>query len=275
MAKLALHSVTARQLEHFTAQPSHAVLLTGPMGIGKTAVADYLAAQLAGQNLETFAYLKRITSLEGKAITIEQVRELEHFLSLKVPGSAAIKRLVIIEQAQLLGTEAQNAILKTLEEPPADTVIILTATSAQSLLPTIQSRLQSIQITKPAKADLLALISADDSSYALTGGLPGLLYAMMNDETHPLLDAVKTARGLLSQTAYERLNQVDVLAKDKPLAINVLTILQQMAHISLRSASGAAAKRWQGIMIQSYQAGEQLSASAQPKLALTNLLLNL
>jgi energy-coupling factor transporter ATP-binding protein EcfA2 len=263
MANLAIHPTTQAQLDRFMAAPSHAVLLTGTTGIGKTSLANYLAERLQVQP----AYMRRITSLDGKAIGIEPIRELEHFLSLAVPGRAAIKRVIIIEQSQL----------KTLEEPPVDTVIIMTAPSVQSLLPTIQSRLQTIAVIKPAKAELAAVLPSDkfDVVYAISGGLPGLLQALVADESHPLTTAVAVARQLLGQSSYERLLQVDRLSKDKQLAQDTLAILQQMAHISLQTATGLAAKRWQGILGSAYEAAKDLSNSGQPKLVLTKVLLSI
>jgi DNA polymerase III delta prime subunit len=280
MTAPALHTTTAIQLTDFIATPSHAVLLTGATGIGKRVVAEYLADTIlkhSYKSLNEYPYARVIVSGEGKMIGIEAIRDLEHFLSLKVPGSSLIKRVIIIDQAQLLGLEAQNALLKTLEEPPVDTIIIMTAPSVQSLLPTIQSRLQTIAIIKPAKSDLASVMpsTAFDANYTISGGLPGLLHALINNQDHPLTAAVVTARQLLVQSGYERLLQVDTLAKDKQLTQNTLSILQQMAHISLQSAKGPASMRWQGIMKASYQASEALAASGNAKLVLTNLLIQL
>ena len=277
---LALHPTTALHLERYIAAPSHAVLLTGAAGIGKKTIAEYIARQLIGPeytHLADHPYVRFVTSVDGKAIPIESIRELEHFLRLKVPGDAHIKRIIIIENAQLLGLEAQNALLKTLEEPPLDTVIILTAPSAQTLLPTIQSRLQTIAIIKPSNSDLEDVMPSEtfDSLYAICGGLPGLVHAMIHDESHPLKEAVATARQLLGMSSYERLLMVDRLSKDKQLALNTLSILQQMAHISLKTAVGVASQRWQGIMQSSYEAAEALDANGNTKLVLSNLLVKL
>ena len=280
MSKLALHPTTARQLEFFIKRPSHAVLITGATGIGKTCVAEQLAEQLLGLregDLNDYSYIRRIRPDDGKAIGIEPIRKLEHFLSLKTPGVAHIKRIIIIEQSHMLGVEAQNALLKTLEGPPFDTVIILTAPTTTSLLPTIQSRVQSIAITRPSKEDLAKSMPANnfDALYAVSGGLPGLLHAMINHETPPLSEAVKLARSILGQTHYERLLQVDVLSKNKVLAGNVLHIMQQMAFISLQTAEEPASKRWQEIMATSYIAAEALDASGNVKLVLSNAFLKL
>ncbi len=277
---LALHPTTSTAIARYVAHPSHAVLITGTTGIGKSSIASLIASQILGVahgDLAHQAYLRRIVSDDGKAISIEQVRQLEHFLSLKVPGESAVKRVIIIEQSQLMTTEAQNALLKTLEEPPHDTVLILTAPSTAALLPTIQSRLQTLAVVVPNREALAAAMPSPsfDTLYAITGGLPGLLHALIHDEAHPLAEAVKVARSLLAQSSYERLLQVDYLTKNKTLAANTLSILQQMAHVTLQTAEGGASKRWQTILSTSYSAARALDASGNTKLVLTNALLNL
>src|SRR5579884_1452927 len=129
MSRFVLNKFTERQLQDFTAAPSHAVLLIGPAGIGKTTLAIDLAEkllELPPGKFQDYPYKMQLSSIEGKAIGIEDVRSLEHFLSLKVPRRNQFNRTVIIEDAHLLTLEAQNALLKTLEEPPEASILILT-----------------------------------------------------------------------------------------------------------------------------------------------------
>lgn len=285
MSQPVLHPATARQFQAFVAQPSHAVTLVGPTGSGKHTVATALVEAIL--DLETgsfasYAYGRTVTPVDAKAIGIEPIRELEHFLSLKVPGVAGFNRAVIIEDAHKLTTEAQNALLKTLEEPPEGTLIVLTASHAQSLLPTIRSRTQTITIKTPNLDSIQDYFVARGhksqavaQTYALSGGLMGLMTALLEDADHPLKAATETARQLLGATTYDRLLLVDQLSKQKDLAQNVLFIIGQMAHVSLRSATGPSAKKWQSILESSYAATELLAQSAQPKLVLTNLMLTL
>jgi DNA polymerase III delta prime subunit len=79
---------------------------------------------------------------KSRIITIDAIREFEHTLSL----SAQPDRLKIglIEEADCLGADAQNAFLKTLEEPSRGTMLLLTTTRARKLLPTIRSRCQTL-----------------------------------------------------------------------------------------------------------------------------------
>jgi hypothetical protein len=99
------------------------------------------------------------------------------------------------------------------------------------------------------------------------------MHALLSDEEHPLLAATEQARELLSQPAHQRLLTIDALSKQRALAADTIDILQQMAHVSLRTARGDAAKRWQAIQVASYEAAEALRKNAQPKLVLTNLVL--
>jgi DNA polymerase III, delta subunit len=92
-----------------------------------------------------------IAEAEGVFIKIDQIRDAQKFLSLK---SYCLKRKVlIIKGAHNLKIEAANAFLKTLEEPPANSFIILCAPSLEGILPTIASRAKRIFIPAEAPGD--------------------------------------------------------------------------------------------------------------------------
>lgn len=283
MKNLVLHPATQRQLEQFIKSPGQVVLVSGPAGSGKLTLAKNLAAailELPDDSFDTYAQSLVISPEDGKAIGIESARQLERFMRLKVPGDKSYDRAAIIEDSHLMTTEAQNALLKTLEEPPAGTLIIMTVSYEPALLPTVRSRAQTLAVQRPEQEQIKEFFSARgfdnetlDKVYALSGGSAGLMNALLEDDEHPLRLATEQARQLLSQPLYERLITADALSKDKALAADTMAILQRMARISLQNASGQAAKRWQAILAASYQATEALAANAQPKLALTNLAL--
>lgn len=284
MSDLLMHPATERQLAAVRRQPSHALLLSGPAGIGKGSLASQLAAQLLGLTAAAAArypHIYRLLPDDKQTLSIDAVRQLEHLLSLKLPATKALSRAVIIENAQQLTGEAQNALLKTLEEPPADTVIILTASQPQSLLPTIRSRLQNLNVQKPPLEALRRHFGetvADnrlEQHLLISGGLPGLLAALQAADDHPLQTAVAMARDILRRTAFERLQLVDELSKQKNLAYDTCSILLQMAEVAMARADDPAFRRWQHIQTAVYQAQEQLLANAQPKLVLTRLMLAL
>lgn len=285
MTALALHPQTAQLIAAFAARPSHAVLVHGPVGSGKSALASQLAATILGLEVEKLGDYPYLLQLDGAAISsaaVEGVRQLEHFLSLRVLKVGVITRIVIITDAQVLSLQAQNALLKTIEEPPQATLLILTAPSQASLLPTISSRLQAIQVKRPSRQTLSEHFEAAkhgnptlEQAYAISGGLAGLMSALLTNSDHPLRPATETARQLLQQTIYQRLLLVDDLTKQKTHVVNTLFILQQMAHARLQTTSGAPFRRWQLILKASYEASVQLNNSAQPKLVLDSLMLKL
>jgi len=215
------------------------------------------------------------------------VRDLQKFLQLKTIGTNPLRRAVLMEHAQGLTTEAQNAYLKLLEEPPADTVMILTADTPRALLPTIMSRVQHITVHVPSQSDLQPLLDAsgkDETTVRqavfLSGGLPGLLTALISgDEAHPLLTSVSDAKSLLTKTPFERLAMVDALSKQKESAKLVVEALGRIAEAMLAQAAvkgeAARVKQWHRIRSLVLDTQEALNNSANAKLALSNLFLHL
>lgn len=133
----------------------HAYLFIGPEGIGKRTLAlglaqaihcteqesDFCGACGACRAVQTgnHADIRILDPLANKKdISIQQVRELEKALSLR--SFSGRQKVAIIDPANLMNWPAQNALLKTLEEPPQGCVLILIASSAGGLLPTVRSR---------------------------------------------------------------------------------------------------------------------------------------
>lgn len=101
------------------------------------------AQQMADRQWSVSAFDK-ILIKATKSIGINQIRHLKHRLALKPYLSQY--QLTIIPEAEKLTIPAQNAILKLLEEPPANTIIILSCPTAETLLPTIASRCRLISL---------------------------------------------------------------------------------------------------------------------------------
>jgi DNA polymerase-3 subunit delta' len=292
MADLILHPTTRLELDQFISRPTHAVLLIGSEGMGKMAIARTLAQntlQLASDSdLEKYPYF-RVISPSGQSISIETIRGLLGFTKLKVSTrQEGISRVIIIDEAQLLTVEAQNALLKLLEEPPEGTLFLLNTSNLHGLLPTVRSRTQQLQLKQPNRQDLeqhftTLGFSAEQvrGAYLMSGGLPGLLHALLNDQNdHPLKQAVEQARSVLRASMFERVAMVDTLAKQKAECMRVLFVLQQMAHAAITQAAEKNAptqtvKQWHRVLSASYDAQAALQENTQSKLVMTNLMLQI
>ena len=236
--------------------------------------------------LTVYPYYKRIHDDNG-TISIEAIRDLQKFLQLKTIGTKPIRRAVVIEHAEALTKEAQNALLKILEEPPADTVLLLTADNQRALLPTILSRVQIIPVYAPEEQTLREHFTtqgkepaAVTQAYFLSGGLPGLMTALLaEDGSHPLLGGVTVAKEILQKQLFERLALVESLSKQKEEAAHMLQALQHIAQTGLNQAAAkqdaAKVKQWHHILKVTSEATQALDQNANAKLVLTNLMLQL
>lgn len=284
-----LHGNTKKHIAQFAGRPSHAVLLVGSNGIGKTHIAEVMIANLLRIETDVLAaypYYKRLHDEKG-SIPIQAIRDLQHFLQLKTIGTKPIRRAVVVEHAEALTTEAQNAFLKVLEEPPADTVILLTADNQRALLPTILSRVQVIPVYAPEEQTLKDHFAGQGKeakailqAYFLSGGLPGLMTALLDeDNTHPLLEGVATAKEILQKQLFERLALVESLSKQKEEAAHVLQALQHIARTGLNQAAAkqdaGKLKQWHHILKATTEASQALEQNANAKLVLSNLMLQL
>jgi len=128
----------------------HAILLHGPTGTGKTTIARIIGTMLGSESIEEF----NMSNTRG----IDTIRELsDACMYLPLIGNT---RVYIFDEVHRQTKDAQNAMLKLLEDPPAHVYIILCTTDPEQLLPTVRGRCHTYQ-TRPLKSDeMMALLKS-------------------------------------------------------------------------------------------------------------------
>lgn len=196
-----------RRLTAEFARMPNAWLFAGPAGIGKRAFAEQVAAAMLCESPTPDRHAcgqceacrwhaagvhpdYRVLSpagdeeeggKEGKAtrklpvIKIEAVREVIEFAHLTATRSA--RRVIVVEPAEAMNLAAANALLKVLEEPPADVLFLLVSHNRERLLPTIKSRCRPFVLTPPDRATALAWLQREgvadaETELAQHGGVP-------------------------------------------------------------------------------------------------------
>ena len=128
----------------------HALLFSGSRGTGKTTLARIFATAIGTSSVDLY----EIDAASNRGIDdIRELREAVH----TVPFESKYK-VYIIDEVHMLTKEAFNALLKTLEEPPAHVIFILATTEEEKLLDTILSRLQVFRLRAPSRAVLAATV---------------------------------------------------------------------------------------------------------------------
>jgi DNA polymerase-3 subunit delta' len=318
------HEWAVRQLQTAVEHDEvpHALLISGPDNVGKMTLARLVAGALLckGQVDErpcgTCLACRKLASgnhpdflsvepeEEGSALKIDQIRSVERFLSL-TPNESPHK-IALIGAFERATIGAANALLKTLEEPPAYAHLILLAQDADVLLPTIVSRSQQIVLRPSATATVeqalreqwsvpaeqaahLARISGGRMGWAIRAATEATYHQRMEDALALLLD-------LLHQDLPARFDTAQALARDASVNVDEtleywLTGWRDVLLIQTGNAQRAIHQQHQAALTQIAQhvslpatistlkalegCQQALQSNANAQLALENLLLNL
>lgn len=222
----------------------------------KTKRDAYLNEFYTKHNIDSFDVttlaLETSVKQNTQSIGIEDIKHMQKKIFLK-PIKSEVKAIVI-DEAELLTIEAQNALLKVLEEPPANTLLVLSTTTKETLLPTIISRCHVIQLEE----ENLKLSEKEKATY---------------DEFLGQFSDWGTG---------EKLKKAETLAKDKEKAIEwisklILVLRENILESYSSNNNNEAMKQWHNQLIKAFQSLHTTlkTTNVNPRFAIENTLLNL
>jgi len=198
------HIKLTLQYEIQAGQMAHAYLFCGPRAIGKTTIARLVAKALNCQKRKeesadpcnTCPSCLEIT--ESRSMDVAEIDAASHtsvdhvretiISSARIAPSGGRYKLFIIDEAHMLSTSAWNALLKTMEEPPAQVIFILCTTEAHKVPPTIISRCQRFDFKKIGVTEIITKLSRIVREENIKVG-PGVLEAIARQASGHMRDA--------------------------------------------------------------------------------------
>ena len=217
ISKPLLSKSSNNRLKDLIDRHPHCTLVSGDTVGNHNQVATWLGASLSSESPIEYG-------LDG--LTIEEVRTIYAVVRHKSVGG---HRVIIIYDLDKARAEAQNGLLKLLEEPVEGVSYVLSSASLSKILNTIQSRSSVIKLQLPTFIEYAEHFSDSDSqelkaAYAATGGYLPELETYLSGQS----EVTQLAKQAISGTVYDRLKVVTVVQSDREQAIKLLRAMQNI-----------------------------------------------
>lgn len=232
--KLPINPNSQKIIQSICDKLPHALLLEGNRGLGLVEIAKQIAEY---QNTKAEIILPEKDEkidLDKGSISVETIRNIY----TNVRAKSSQKRVIVIDYAEKMTVQSQNAFLKLLEEPNNNIHFILLTDSVQRLLPTILSRTENIKIkniTNQQSNELLDSINVTDQTKRaqllfIASGLPAELIRLNADQAYfeKRSSMMRDARTLIQNNTYEKLQ---IVQKYKDNRTDTLVLLSDMANM--------------------------------------------
>ena len=253
-----------------------ALLLTGPVGIGLGTIANYIASTVGQVTLTVLPEKDEKVDIEKGVISVDSIRRLYAQTRSIQTG----KLIIIIDYAERMGHQAQNAFLKLLEEPGDGVYFILATHTPSKLLPTVTSRAQAIDfrpLSGQQTEEFLKELQISDAKKKsqllfMASGLPAELTRLIQDDKYfdRRSSIIRDARDLLQGTTYRKLLVANSYKDNREAA---LTLLVDAAGMLQRSISAKPQDNLIPQINSLLYAYQQIQANGNIRLCLARLVL--
>jgi DNA polymerase-3 subunit delta' len=289
------HEITGQVLKQ---RLSHALLFAGPAGVGKRHFAHALAAFLLCENRSEHAcgacrscmqvsahghpnqmalcrLVDEKTGKEKRDISIDQVRELCEKLALT--SHYGQSRIAIIDPVDALNQNGINALLKTIEEPPADAYLILISERSQALPATLRSRCQTMRFVPPGRALGMEWLAGDESiardALEQAHDAPLLAQAMIeSNQTARRQEWASEMRGIATLRR-DPLTVASEIGKEHAMEFMEWLSMWLIGQLRVQVQQRANPCRLEPLLRETLQARAQFGLNGQPQLLVESVLI--
>jgi DNA polymerase-3 subunit delta' len=239
MVKPLIHPASDHILSLLMKNLPQSLLITGPEGIGLSMVSRYVAESISKIFITVLPEKDEKVDIEKGTINVASIRKLYDQTRTKSAGN----RIILIDYAERMTVQAQNAFLKLLEEPGVGTYFILATHTPTRLLPTVASRVQSIELIPLNAGQTEAFINTLNVTdihiraqlLFMADGLPAELSRLTQNSVY--FDAkvaiVRDARELLQGSTYKKLLIAQKYKDDREATLGLLTAASNILRQSI------------------------------------------
>jgi DNA polymerase III gamma/tau subunit len=272
-----INETTKDWVEAYIDNPNVPLLLSTNFDIsGGEQIANYIYKKLS-ESTKTPLYV--LDKTDKNSIGIEEIRELLKHVSLKADNSYKYTRFILVKNADLLTVDAQNAVLKQIEELPERTIFMMVASSLDNMLPTIISRCYLIDLLPISQEQAYKYAKKNnidnklvEKAYSVSEGNYSIFIELLKNEDHEMYELLNTAKMFISSDVYSRQTIVKKVAIDREKIELFISSIQLIARTAMRNAETKESKiRWKNILTEVIIAKNNLEKNVQTKLVLLSL----
>lgn len=265
---------------------SHAYLFCGKAGIGKSLVAIEFAKSMMCLENENGRYCDKCESCktfesggdyyiinpEKNIIKVDEIRNLISEVYLK--PTKANRKCFIINDADLMNENAQNALLKVLEEPPKYATIILVASNKEKLLGTIKSRVVEINFNALSKEEIKKVLGEDFNEEVIKYAKGSVKKALTLADEGYINISNEIVKSFLTKNFLNINKKIDEIKNDKNLKANIKSILETIMLICYKNLKEDI-KEYTNIIYIINETNKNIEKNANVDLALDNMIIQI